>query len=102
MFSGVVEYAKLMEVVKGIPVSPGVVIGRALVLDDALHYVPPRIVPEDRVEAQMERLEKALTAATAELEEDRARVAEQLGPEPAKIFEFHLGMLHDPVFRKIT
>ncbi len=94
--AGFVEYAKLMEAVKGIPVSPGVVIGRALVLDDALHYVPHRIVPEDRVEAQMERLDKALAAATVELEEDRARVEEQLGPEPAKIFEFHLGMLHDP------
>ena len=85
-----------MEAIKGIPVSPGVVIGRALVLDDALHYVPHRTVPQDQVARQHERLEAAIRAATKDLEQDRDRIAEQLGPEPAKIFEFHLGMLHDP------
>ena len=85
-----------MEAIKGIPVSPGIVIGRALVLDDALHYVPHRILADDQAARQHERLNAAIEAATKELQLDRERVAEQLGPEPAKIFEFHLGMLHDP------
>ena len=85
-----------MEAIKGIPVSPGIVIGRALVLDDALHYVPHRRVPDDQAIRQQERLDAAIEGATKELQLDRERVAEQLGPEPAKIFEFHLGMLHDP------
>ena len=85
-----------MEAIKGIPVAPGIVIGRALVLDDALHYVPHRTVADDQAVRQQERLDAAIEGATKELQLDRERVAEQLGPEPAKIFEFHLGMLHDP------
>ena len=84
-----------MEAIKGIPVSPGVVIGRAFVLDDPVRYVPYRTVPQEDVETQKKRLAQAVSAATGDLEGDRDRAAAQLGPEPAKIFEFHLGLLHD-------
>ena len=84
-----------MEVIKGIPVAPGVVIGRVFVLEQVLERVPHHTVAEAAVPAELERLEQALAQATADLEADRDRAAEELGPEPAKIFEFHLGLLHD-------
>ncbi|MHC4416549.1 MAG: phosphoenolpyruvate--protein phosphotransferase [Planctomycetota bacterium] len=84
-----------MEVIKGIPVSPGVVVGRAFVLDDAVRLVPYRSVPQEDVPHQQQRVADAVLEAIAELEQDRDRAASQLGPEPAKIFEFHLGLLHD-------
>ncbi len=84
-----------MEVIKGIPVAPGVVISRAFVLEDVVHYVPHRRVPPEEAQDQNVRLEGALQQTIEELEQDRDRAAEQLGPEPAKIFEFHLGMLRD-------
>ena len=34
------------------------------------------------------------------VEHDRSIVAETLGEEPAKIFEFHLGLLSDPDFNR--
>jgi len=84
-----------MEVIKGIPVAPGVVIGRAFILEEVLERVPHHRVPEGAVEAEVERFEVALASAVRELEADRDRAAENLGPEPAKIFEFHLGLLRD-------
>ena len=84
-----------MEVIQGIPVSHGVVIGRAFVLDDAVLHVPYRTVPQEGVPHQQQRLADAVSQAIQELQKDRDRAAEQLGPEPAKIFEFHLGLLHD-------
>ena len=38
-----------MEVIKGIPVSPGVIIGRAFVLDDAVRFIPHRAVAQNDV-----------------------------------------------------
>jgi phosphotransferase system enzyme I (PtsI) len=84
-----------MEVIKGIPVSPGVVIGRAFVLDDAIERVPHRTVSAAEVATQVRRLEEAIRGSLADLESDRDRAAAKLGTEPAKIFEFHLGLLHD-------
>jgi phosphotransferase system enzyme I (PtsI) len=84
-----------MEVIKGIPVAPGAVIGRVFVLEDVLERVPFHAVREDCVDAELTRLDEALSAACREVQEDRDRAREKLGEEPAKIFEFHLGLLRD-------
>jgi phosphotransferase system enzyme I (PtsI) len=85
-----------MEVIKGIPVSPGVVIGRAFILDFTDERVPKRTVGAKDVPRELERLADALEAATFDLTELRDRTAKELGAEPAKIFEFHLSLLRDP------
>ncbi|MCA9289831.1 MAG: phosphoenolpyruvate--protein phosphotransferase [Phycisphaerales bacterium] len=95
-----------MEVIKGIPVSPGMVIGQAFVLDDVAEHIPYRAVAPTDVGRQLERLDAAIAGAVGDLDADRDRVSEKLGPEPAKIFEFHLGLLRDrslidPVKRRI-
>lgn len=84
-----------MEVIKGIPVSPGVVTGRAFVLEDALERVPYHVVAAADMPAEIKRLDAAIASATQDLRTDRDRAAAKLGPEPAKIFEFHLGLLND-------
>lgn len=84
-----------MEVIKGIPVSPGVVTGRAFVLEDVLDRVPYHNVSLDDVPVEVGRLEEAIAQASRDLQSDRDRAAVKLGPEPAKIFEFHLGLLRD-------
>ena len=84
-----------MEVIKGIPVAPGVVIGRAFILEDVLDRVPYHVVPQGEVEHEISRFDQAVDGAIRDLKADRERAAAKLGPEPAKIFEFHLGLLHD-------
>ena len=89
-------HTRTMEVIKGIPVAPGVVVGRAFVLDEAVRYVPYRTVGQQDVAREGARLTKAIEAAIEELARDRDRAAAELGPEPANIFQFHIGLLHDP------
>lgn len=84
-----------MEIFKGIPVSPGVVIGRVFALDDERVRAPRRVVSTERCEREMERLEDALRGSIEELRELQARASEGLGAEAAKIFAFHQGMLAD-------
>ncbi len=85
-----------MQTVKGIPVSPGTVIGRVFVLGEAETHVPHYEVEPDRVDAELDRLAGAIADATADLVVLRDRTEEQLGREAAKIFGFHLGLVQDP------
>jgi len=85
-----------MEIKKGIPVSPGVAIYPAVVVDTQDIRVPRRTIRRNQVPHQRERLNQAIEAARKDLEQLRDEVADRLGPEPAKIFGFHLGMLQDP------
>ncbi len=85
-----------MKRLQGIPVSPGVVIGRAMVLEKSLHRVPFLILGEDEIPVELAKFNNAIEGAIAQVTQDRKQVAATLGEEPAKIFEFHLGLLSDP------
>ncbi len=84
-----------MEVIKGIPVSPGVVIGRAFVLENVLERVPYHTVAAPDVAAEVVAFDDAIGRSLADLRADRDRAAAKLGEEPAKIFEVHIGLLRD-------
>lgn len=84
-----------MKLLQGIPVSPGVVIGRAMVLEKSLHRVPFLILDDEEIPAELDTFDTALAGARDSVSKDRDRVAATLGEEPAKIFEFHLGLLSD-------
>ena len=85
-----------MDVIRGIPVSPGIVIGPVFRLGKAEQQVPHRKISPDEVESEVERVEQAFEEAILELETLRDRTQKELGAEPAKIFEFHIGLLKDP------
>jgi len=85
-----------MKIIKGIPVSPGIVIGRIHVLNDAKgRRIPKRIIAPDAVEAEISRFDKARDASIAELMSVHATAVEEMGEETAKIFLFHIGALSD-------
>ena len=84
-----------MERLQGIAVSPGVAIGEVLVMDNEGFRIPRRFLPRDAVEDELERLNRAIAAATAEIEQHREKVEKQLGKEYAAIFSAHIQMLND-------
>jgi phosphotransferase system enzyme I (PtsI) len=84
-----------MKRLQGIPVSPGVVIGRALVLEKSLHRVPFLILAASEIPVELAKLNRAICGAIEQVTQDRNQVAVTLGEEAAKIFEFHLGLLSD-------
>jgi phosphotransferase system enzyme I (PtsI) len=89
-----------MERLQGIAVSPGVAIGEALILDNEGFRIPRRFVQRDAVEEELARLGRAVEAAAAEVDRNRARVAKELGDEYAAIFSAHLQMLNDRRLRQ--
>ena len=52
-----------MQQLQGIAVSPGVAIGEVLVMDTEGFRIPRRFVARDAVVDEMERLDKAISAA---------------------------------------
>jgi len=89
-----------MERLQGIAVSPGVAIGEVLILDTEGFRIPRRFLTRDAVEDELERLNRAIADATAEIERHRERVEKQLGKEYAAIFAAHIQMLNDSGLRR--
>ncbi|MBN2022540.1 MAG: phosphoenolpyruvate--protein phosphotransferase [Pirellulales bacterium] len=88
-----------MQKLQGIAVSPGVVIGEALVMDNEGFRIPRRFVARDAVESELERLDKAIAAAGEEISFNRDVVSRELGQKYGAIFEAHLQMLGDTQLR---
>lgn len=84
-----------MERLQGIAVSPGVAIGEVLVMDNEGFRIPRRFLSRDAVEDELERLDRAIADATAEIERHRDKVSEQLGKDCAAIFSAHIQILND-------
>ena len=68
-----------MQTRKGIPVSPGVAISRAVVLDTDEEAVPRSMVPADGVQAEHQLLDEAIAASVEELKELHAHTVAVLG-----------------------
>jgi phosphotransferase system enzyme I (PtsI) len=85
-----------MEIKRGIPVSPGVAIGPALVLDTEWFRIPQRFVEGDRLGDELQRLRQALGAAAGEAREHQDAINVKLGRQYGAIFEAHAAMIEDP------
>lgn len=88
-----------MQKLQGIAVSPGIAIGEALVMDNEGFRIPRRFVARDAVDDELERLEKSIAAASAEISGYRDTIALELGEKYAAIFDAHLQMLQDARLR---
>lgn len=81
---------------KGIAVSPGVVVARAYCVDDTLIRREPRAIDAANVTAEIARFDDAVKAAAAELDAIVAGVSQQLGEAEAAIFRGHRLLVRDP------
>jgi len=81
---------------EGVPASPGIAVGRVLRLDERgrhqFYYIG---VSAAQVRMEIRRLHEALQEASAQLQEIKVRLAEQLGYEHSFILDAHLLMLED-------
>jgi phosphotransferase system enzyme I (PtsI) len=83
---------------KGIAASPGIVIGKAYVLQDVLLMVERRSVEEAHAEEEVARLKQAIRRVIDELMEDTSQMSQRIGKKDAEIFLTHLAILKDPYF----
>jgi phosphotransferase system enzyme I (PtsI) len=84
---------------KGVPASRGIVIGKALLLSGAARDEGQRKDLEARqVEPEIERLYKAVATTREQLMDLKRKVATEIGQKQAEIFNAHLLFLDDPTF----
>lgn len=85
-----------MEIKIGIPVSPGVAIAPALVLDSESFRIPKRFIRKDEVEQETKRFEAARKKALSEISGIKEGIHSVVKEEVASIFGSHIQILNDP------
>lgn len=83
---------------RGVAISPGVVVARAYRLDEAVARHDPTILDSAALSAEETRFETACAAAAADLDATIERVSRQVGEAEADIFRAHRQLLRDPSF----
>ena len=89
-----------MIVLKGIPASPGVAMGKALLFDSEELLVPKREITDDQIPHEVLRFEEALIQTRHQILNIQRRLADEMGQEHAEIFNAHLLVLEDQTLRE--
>src|SRR5436853_5348729 len=87
-----------MQLLRGMGVSGGIAIGRAVCLETRGPEVFRLHIPEAQVENEIARLREGVRHAQGELQRLRARAEEDLGNDLAAIFDAHILLLSDAKF----
>lgn len=85
---------------KGIPVSEGIAVGKAWIVESLWDEAVKISLPEGKIDHELERYKNAMREASIQLGECRDRVQKEIGLEEAEIFNAHLAILKDPFFQK--
>jgi phosphoenolpyruvate-protein phosphotransferase (PTS system enzyme I) len=83
---------------KGIGVSPGIAIGRAVIVEKRITSVYRIPIRDDEVAGEVTRFMESLEKTRDELLELKQKVSRSMGDEFASIFEAHAMMVSDPAF----
>ncbi|HEV3342873.1 MAG TPA: phosphoenolpyruvate--protein phosphotransferase, partial [Pirellulales bacterium] len=81
---------------RGVPVSPGVAIGRACCLHEIFPGSDVELPDDDAVLRELARYDQARDQAARDLKTLHQKVSSQLGQRAAAIFQVHESILHDP------
>ncbi len=80
---------------RGIPASPGIVVGNVHLLRWEVPDVRHRIIPDENVHDEIRRLHEAIDRAKERLRHLRQRVESTAGAEEAAIFDVQMSILED-------
>lgn len=83
---------------KGIPVSPGVVVGTAYVIHEIFVNPETKRLEDEQITAELSAYETARTKAVADLRALQTKVESQVGHDEAAIFAVHEAILRDADF----
>lgn len=87
---------------KGIPASPGIAIGRAYIYNRRFGVIHQRTIPDSRIDAEVERFKSAVVEALEDLTKLQQRIAIEIDEEILKIFRSHQAVLEDPEVVDVT
>ena len=81
--------------IKGVPASPGIAIGTALVLGSRLQQVEKRKIQPDEVEQEISNLETALDKTKEQITALQEQIQNEHNDNEARIFDAHLLIIDD-------
>lgn len=81
--------------IKGIPASPGITIGKALLVDSEKLSVAKRKISSEEIPFQIAHFEEALIQTRFEILKIQKKIEKELGSEHSEIFDAHLLVLED-------
>jgi len=84
---------------KGIGASPGIVIGRAFLLEEEDFYISKRTIDASDIKEEILRFRKALVETKEEMDKIRQKVLKQLGKRHVRLFDAYVLILEDPILR---
>jgi phosphotransferase system enzyme I (PtsI) len=87
---------------RGVGVSQGIVIGKAYVLNREKVIAEFRAIPPEKVEAEIQRLEQALSKSIDQLETVKKRFSDKIGESHSYILDSHILMLKDKMLTEGT
>jgi phosphotransferase system enzyme I (PtsI) len=82
-------------ILKGIPASSGIVIGRSFLFDTRRFIVFARKIKEDDIPKEIARFEEALMKTRSEILDIQKKITKEMGTHHAEIFNAHLLVLED-------
>jgi phosphoenolpyruvate-protein phosphotransferase (PTS system enzyme I) len=85
----------VQSILRGIPASPGIVVGPVHLLRWEVPEVRQRVIPDADIDAEIERIHAAFERARERLRLLRTRAESQAGAEEAAIFDVQLSILDD-------
>jgi phosphotransferase system enzyme I (PtsI) len=85
-----------MEIKKGIPISPGVAIGPAVVSETEEYRIHRQRIAGLEVNDEILRAKGAVAKSIEQIVHQREQVNQTLGRDTAAIFDWHVGVLEDP------
>lgn len=82
-------------VLKGIPASPGITIGKAFLYGREQYTIPRRAVKEEQIQNEIRRFKDALVQTRNEIQEIKKHISDEMGVEHGQIFSAHLLVIDD-------
>ena len=79
---------------KGTGASPGIALGRALVIEHSELVIEKKTI--ENIDEEIQKLESAVKVSKEELTKVKEKALDELGEHEAEIFEAHLLVLEDP------
>lgn len=82
-------------ILKGIPASPGIAVGRAYLFDTRQFIISVRMIKENEIPGEIARFEDALIKTRLEILDIQKKITKEMGSHHAEIFNAHLLVLED-------
>jgi len=82
-------------ILKGIPASPGISIGKAFLFDISQIVATEKAIKQDAISSEIARFEEALIKTRAEILAIQKKISREMGAQHAEIFNAHLLVLED-------